>query len=75
MEQVWTEEHELLMNMIVAKENICDAWKLAIGAICKDRNHTRQMIDYLKTHPDATENECVDMAYKISGRPRHKAKS
>lgn len=70
MEQVWTKEHELLMNMIVAKDNICDAWKIAIGAICKEHKHTMQMIEFLQSHPHASEKECVDMAYIISGRQR-----
>ena len=71
MEQEITKEHELLADMLIAKKEICKAWKIGIGAICKDYHHTIQMIEYLKTHPNATEDECVDMAYKISGRSRY----
>ena len=74
MEQVWTKEHEKLADMLIAKENICEAWTIGIGAMCKDHQHTIQMIEFLKTYPNATEKECVDMAYKISGYPRYQTK-
>ena len=75
MKKAWTKELDLLTDMLIAKEEICEAWTIGISLMCSEPEHTNQMMEYLKSNPNATEDECVEMAYQISGYPRYKQKS
>lgn len=66
-EEKWTEYDEKLAQLVCAKPNVSKDWKIGIGLLCKEQEHTIQMIEFLKTHPNATEDECIETVLRITG--------